>query len=368
MWTEPTKSGKVKFVDRYVDPLTMQEKKISVTLEKDTARNRKLAAQMIADKIDKKLQSTSPRAQSLTLRTLADLYLEYQEKTVKKSTYKRNYHAYNVLCRMLGESTLVKSLTAGYIRRVFSGEKIGTANERLKRLKAMLRWGYENDYVADIRFLDKLKPGDDEERKRKLEEKYLEQDELLALLDGMSLEHWRNLTEFLALSGLRIGEAIALEMADVDLQSKTIIVTKTYDPNNAIITTAKTYASQREVYIQPELEDICRKIRIQTLSGKMKYGYDVRLFMCGINGEYLRYYAYNKYLKEKSLAILGREITPHTLRHTHTSLMAAAGVPLEIISRRLGHESSDITRQIYLHVTEKLKARDREQIKAVRLL
>lgn len=368
MWTEPTKSGKVKFVERYTDPITLKDKKISITLEKDTARTRKLAAQMLNDKIEKRLINTLPQEQNLTLRKLADIYLEYQKGHVKLSTYKRNFHAYNVMCKILGENTLVKSLTAGYIRVKFEGQKPSTVNERLTRLKAMLRWGYANDYVADIRFLDKLKPAADEERKKKLESKYLEPGELSALVDGMDLPHWKLLTEFLTLSGLRIGETIALEMSDIDFDEKIIHVTKTLDPNNDIVTTPKTYSSARDVYMQKELEDICRRIRIYTLSGKVKYGYPIKRFMCDINGDYISYFAYNKYLKEKSKVILGREITPHTLRHTHTSLMAASGVPLETISRRLGHENSDITRHIYLHVTEKLKERDREQIKDIKLL
>lgn len=368
MWTEPTKSGKVKFVERYTDPMTLKDKKVSVVLDKDTTRNRKLALQMLNDKIEKKLADVMPQEQNLTLRKLADIYLEYQKVHVKLSTYKRNFHAYNVMCKILGENTLVKSLTAGYIRGKFEGQKPSTVNERLTRLKAMLRWGYANDYVADIRFLDKLKPMTDEERKKRLENKYLEPEDLAALIDGMELPHWHLLTEFLSLSGLRIGEAVALEMSDIDFDEKVIHVTKTRDLNNDIVTTPKTYSSARDVIMQKELEDVCRKIRLYTLSEKVKYGYPIKLFMCDINGDYFSYYAYNKYLKKTSITIIGRSITPHVLRHTHTSLMAAAGVPLETISRRLGHEDSDITRQIYLHVTKKLKERDREQIKDVKLL
>ena len=68
------------------------------------------------------------------------------------------------------------------------------------------------------------------------------------------------------------------------------------------------------------------------------------------------------------MRVLGRKITTHVMRHTHVSLMAEAGVPLEVISRRVGHENSDITRDIYLHFTEKQKEKDREQLKAVQIL
>lgn len=43
-------------------------------------------------------------------------------------------------------------------------------------------------------------------------------------------------------------------------------------------------------------------------------------------------------------------ITLHGLRDTHASLCAQAGVPIEIVSQRLGHASIGITVERYLHV------------------
>jgi integrase len=43
-------------------------------------------------------------------------------------------------------------------------------------------------------------------------------------------------------------------------------------------------------------------------------------------------------------------ITLHEPRDTHASLCAKAGVPLEVVSQRLGHASIGITAERYLHV------------------
>ena len=66
--------------------------------------------------------------------------------------------------------------------------------------------------------------------------------------------------------------------------------------------------------------------------------------------------------------MLGRPITTRVLRHTHVSLLAESGVPLETITRRVGHDDSDITKRIYLHVTKRMKSRDNEIISHVSLL
>jgi integrase len=43
-------------------------------------------------------------------------------------------------------------------------------------------------------------------------------------------------------------------------------------------------------------------------------------------------------------------ITAHCLRDTHASLLAKKGVPLEVVSKRLGHADIRITAERYLHV------------------
>ncbi|HWQ71967.1 MAG TPA: tyrosine-type recombinase/integrase [Desulfitobacteriaceae bacterium] len=55
------------------------------------------------------------------------------------------------------------------------------------------------------------------------------------------------------------------------------------------------------------------------------------------------------------IAKLNQELTPHSLRHTHTSLLAEADVGLKEIMERLGHSDDDITRKVYLHVTKTKK-------------
>lgn len=52
------------------------------------------------------------------------------------------------------------------------------------------------------------------------------------------------------------------------------------------------------------------------------------------------------------LAELNTNLSPHSLRHTHTSLLAEAGVSLVQIMQRLGHSDDATTKNIYLHVTK----------------
>jgi len=52
MWSEKTANGKVKFVERYKDPLTDKMERVSVTMEKNTASTRKQATTILNQRIE----------------------------------------------------------------------------------------------------------------------------------------------------------------------------------------------------------------------------------------------------------------------------------------------------------------------------
>ena len=76
------------------------------------------------------------------------------------------------------------------------------------------------------------------------------------------------------------------------------------------------------------------------------------------------YYGYPHFIKIvenrmrsvlKELPQITKRLTPHSLRHTHTSLLAEAGVELLQIMDRLGHTDDETTTQVYLHITKDRK-------------
>lgn len=151
---------------------------------------------------------------------------------------------------MLGEDILVNRLTSRYVRSKFkaSGKGPGTLNEHLTRFRALIRWGYKNDIIADISFLEKIERFEDEPHRVKIQDKYLESNELKKLLKDMDVTLWALLTELMALSGMRFSEACALEKTDVDLVNKEIHITKGYDSVNQKNTSAKNHYSIRDIY------------------------------------------------------------------------------------------------------------------------
>lgn len=370
MWIEKTNNGKYKAVERYKD-FSGATKKVSITIEKNTASTRKQAQSALARKIELAIKKQEiamfGEPKKVTLEYLVEEYRADQKVTVKKSTYKGNYYTCNTLLKIFGKDLLVEEITASLIRKrlLQTNEEYATLNNYLSALKKVLRWGYKNDLVKDISYLDKVEKFKDISQKKRIEDKFLESEEVVLLLNGMKSEKWRELTEFLVLSGLRFGEVAALTTDDIDLKERFIRVSKTYSSTVYEVTTPKTASSVRDVYIQDELLPLCKTLKAKALMQSLASGSRL-LFQK--NGTHIRYPAYSWYLAKYSQSILARCITPHTLRHTHASLLMEQGVDIDTISRRLGHENSKVTREIYLHTTKKLQEKDNQKVLGVKIL
>ncbi|WP_369802689.1 tyrosine-type recombinase/integrase [Psychrobacillus sp. OK032] len=56
-----------------------------------------------------------------------------------------------------------------------------------------------------------------------------------------------------------------------------------------------------------------------------------------------------------------KNITPHSFRHTHTSLLIEAGVGIKEIQQRLGHSDINTTMNIYAHMIANMEEKASQQ-------
>lgn len=347
MWVEEV-NGRYKFCDRY------HGRKVCVTLDGKSAKYQRKAAQILSAKMQE-----LKKPQMYSLADLKKAYLEWKGQNYKKQTVISTDTKLTYILEKLGEDMFVEDVTPAYYKQVMA-EAPTSYNERLKFFKAMMKWGYENDYVSK-NICDRLPKMKTIPQRVKNANKYLEREELNALLETMN-DYWRTLTEFLVLTGMRIGEVIDLTVDDVDMENRTIDVNSTFSLIIKESSSTKTDTSNRQIYIQDELMPVLE--RIASIRDEFC---EKTIFFPSAKGR-LQYDSYRKYLREHSEKVLGRKITPHIFRHTHTALLAEAGVQLEQISRRLGHADSKITRDVYLHITEKAREKENEKLKKITLL
>ena len=55
--------------------------------------------------------------------------------------------------------------------------------------------------------------------------------------------------------------------------------------------------------------------------------------------------------------------TPYSLRHTHTSYLLSKGIPIEYISKRLGHATISQTLDTYSHLLEEHKKEQGQRVR-----
>ena len=192
--------------------------------------------------------------------------------------------------------------------------------------------------------------------------KFLESDELRELIDSMGGNTtYQLLTRFLVLSGVRVGEAFALTLKDVNMTAQSIVVDKTYSLTTKKVQTTKTEMSERVLHMYPELLAVVRSQLLHQKQICLACGVRSQLLFPWTDGDHMHYEEYAKYFREHVVKIRGSALSIHSLRHTYTSLMEDAGVPIETISRQLGHADN-------MHVTDKVREADNRRLDAVNIL
>lgn len=142
-------------------------------------------------------------------------------------------------------------------------------------------------------------------------------------------------------TGIRIGELLVLNVADVDFEKRTISITKSYQRMGGrdVITEPKTPKSKRVIAI-PQFLVVDLQDYVNSMYGVQ--GED-RLFP--ITKYYLEH-EMQRGIKESGV----KRIRIHDLRHSHASLLVEMGFsPLEI-ANRLGHEKIETTLNTYSHL------------------
>ena len=200
--------------------------------------------------------------------------------------------------------------------------------------------------------------------------KYLEKEELSLFLktakeDGLGSDYPAFL--LLAYSGMRVGEMCALKWKDIDFEEGTVNIIKTYynptgNARKYKLTPPKTVASKRKIIIDKLVIEEMSKYKIRQNAIRMKYRatYHENGFIFAREERYHGYPEITPTIERRmyrllKLAKLNEDLTPHSLRHTHTSLLAEAGVSLPEIMERLGHKDDEITKQVYMHTTKAMK-------------
>ncbi|BCT76083.1 site-specific integrase [Sinomonas cyclohexanicum] len=184
--------------------------------------------------------------------------------------------------------------------------------------------------------------------------------------------------KLLAATGMRRGELLGLRWGDVDFTTGRVSVRRS-------ASLIKTEGNGDRIDVGPTKTGKARVVDLdaQTLSDLRVYRKergalflslvrDEAYVVSDVDGNVRHPYRFSRRFTDavaQTRRTLGEDklkaIRLHDLRHTHATILLAAGVPVKVVSERLGHASPTITLGVYAHVMPGMQKEAAEQFGAL---
>jgi integrase len=176
---------------------------------------------------------------------------------------------------------------------------------------------------------------------------------------------WR----LLAFSGARRGEVLALRWRDLDIEAERVSIRRSVGvvhnkgESPQILEGPTKTGRERVVDLDPRTIAALRSWRLARAGLDLRLARDDALIFGNLEDQHLHPGRFThrfgvhvaRYRRQ-----LGQDGPPtirlHDLRHSHASVLLAAGVPVKVVSERLGHSAVTITLEIYQHVMPGMQA------------
>ena len=215
-----------------------------------------------------------------------------------------------------------------------------TTNHFRTLLSKIMSTAVSWNYLPDNPVRGVKKPG----RTLKRPHRFLTMDEVRRLI-AASAEPVRTIVMLATMTGLRIGEILALRWVRTNLAAGTLRVEETCYHER--FGTPKTRASRRELPLPSAVVQALLTHRARSSDTS-----DGALVFCTSNGTPLA--SNNLRKRQLNPACLRAGLTPinwHALRHTHGTLLHEQGTPLRVAQAQLGHSHMTTTLEIYTHAS-----------------
>lgn len=176
---------------------------------------------------------------------------------------------------------------------------------------------------------------------------------ILAVLENEPIK-WRAFINVLAVTGIRLGEAIGLKWEKVDFDKNEILIDRAvkYDgANNLYEGTTKTGRS-RYVAVPPQTMNLLKKYRVWQTERRLFMGdiwQGAPYVFCNETGGTLNPTTVYSYMQGLSKKYNLPHLNPHAFRHSAASIMITSGVDIVTVSKMLGHKDVTTTLNIYAH-------------------
>ena len=182
----------------------------------------------------------------------------------------------------------------------------------------------------------------------------IEKEKLKALFDRARSTRLFPFIVLAAATGCRRGELLAAVWGDVNEATGELSISKSLEQTKAGgLRVKSTKSGEPRKFVVPEAAlAVLAEHRAQQDEDKKMFGSDYKdsgLIFCQPTGEFYSPDRQGARTKELMLAVGLEGVSLHSLRHTFAAELLSDGVPLAVVSERLGHADQNITLSIYSH-------------------
>ena len=180
--------------------------------------------------------------------------------------------------------------------------------------------------------------------------------ELRQFTAATSSHRWAGVWALMATTGMRRGEILGLRWSDVDLSAGTVTIrsTRIRYATTVATSTPKTARGNRTIAIGPATVAALKAWKRTQNEDRllMGAGWQNRdgLVVTVADGTAPNPEAFSNLFQDLTKRAGIRIIRLHDLRHSYATAALAAGVPVKVLSQRLGHADITVTLKVYAHV------------------
>lgn len=282
------------------------------------------------------LYKNDPKTTGIPLNELADEWLEDTEQRVAYNTMKGYKAAYKKIVTYWKDRT-VESITPQQITlwlKSYDKYAQKTISNLLLVMRLIINYGCVH-YGIQYNPCDKIRPP---KGKGKSVREFPSETDIEIVNNNTHLPYGLFLYTILY-TGMRRGEACALQWKDIDWDNKRIHITKSTfwtNDSEAHLKDPKSSAGVRDVPLLDSLADVLRPLK-----GKQDE------FVFGMPKPYELDEGIREYRRQTGLSC-----SAHGLRHGFASILFKEGLDIKTIQYVMGHAQSSTTMEIYVHLMQ----------------